>query len=63
MVPNTAAEPPPLATPLDEFGFIAPDSAAGVIGAGLSTRPADVSMVVQDATGAAMRALNAGARR
>jgi len=48
---------------LDEFGFIAPGAATGIIGAGVATRPADVSLVVQDATGAAMRALNAGGRR
>ena len=63
MVPNTAEEPPPLDTALDEFGFIAPDVAAGVIGAGVSMRPVDVSMAVQDATGAALKAINAGARR
>jgi heterodisulfide reductase subunit A-like polyferredoxin len=63
MVPNTAQEPPPLDTALDEFGFIAPDPLAGVIGAGVATRPADVSMVVQDATGAALKAIVAGARR
>jgi len=63
MVPNTAEEAPPLGTPLDEFGFIAPGAATGVIGAGVATRPADVSLVVQDATGAAMKAINAGAGR
>jgi quinone-modifying oxidoreductase subunit QmoA len=63
MVPNTAEEPPPLATDLDEFGFIAPDGEAGVIGAGVATRPVDVVTSVQDATGAALKALIAGARR
>ena len=63
MVPNTAEEPPPLDTALDEFGFIAPDAVAGVIGAGVAMRPVDVSMAVQDATGAAMKAINAGVRR
>lgn len=62
MVPNTADTPPPLGTPLDEFGFIAPDS-AGVIGAGTASRPLDVAASVQDATGAAMRALIAAAGR
>lgn len=61
MVPNTAAEPPPLDTALDEFGFMAPDSAAGIVGAGVTMRPSDVAAAVQDATGAALRALNAGA--
>ena len=64
MVPNTAQEPPPLDTALDEFGFIAPDGASGVIGAGVAMRPVDVLTSVQDATGAALRALiTAGARR
>jgi quinone-modifying oxidoreductase subunit QmoA len=58
MVPNTADEPPPLDTALDEFGFIAPDGAAGIIGAGVAMRPVDVATAVQDATGAALRALN-----
>jgi quinone-modifying oxidoreductase subunit QmoA len=63
MVPNTAEKPPPLATDLDEFGFIAPDGEAGVIGAGVATRPVDVVTSVQDAAGAALKALIAGARR
>ncbi len=63
MVPNTVDIPPPLDTPLDEFGFIAPDTGKGVIGAGTSTRPFDVASSVQDATGAAMRAINAGIGR
>jgi quinone-modifying oxidoreductase subunit QmoA len=63
MVPNTAEEPPPLDTALDEFGFITPDAVAGVIGAGVVMRPVDVSMAVQDATGAALKAISAGARR
>ncbi|MFH2204961.1 MAG: CoB--CoM heterodisulfide reductase iron-sulfur subunit A family protein [Elusimicrobiota bacterium] len=63
MVPNTADTPPPLDTPLDDYGFIAPDSGQGVIGAGTSTRPLDVSMSVQDATGAAMKALITAAGR
>jgi quinone-modifying oxidoreductase subunit QmoA len=63
MVPNTASEPPPLDTALDEFGFIIPDSGKGVIGAGTTVRPLDVASSVQDATGAAMKALNTGAGR
>jgi heterodisulfide reductase subunit A-like polyferredoxin len=62
MVPNTAEEPPPLDTALDEFGFIAPDGATGIIGAGVAMRPVDVSMAVQDATGAALKAMNAAPR-
>ncbi len=63
MVPNTVDVPPPLDTPLDEFGFIAPDTGRGVIGAGTSARPFDVASSVQDATGAAMKAINAGTGR
>jgi quinone-modifying oxidoreductase subunit QmoA len=63
MVPNTAEAPPPLDTELDDFGFIAPDSNNGVIGAGTTMRPFEVSATVQDATGAALKAINIGTRR
>jgi quinone-modifying oxidoreductase subunit QmoA len=62
MVPNTAEQPPPLDTVLDEFGFITPDATTGIIGAGVAVRPVDVATAVQDATGAALTAMNAGAR-
>jgi quinone-modifying oxidoreductase subunit QmoA len=62
MVPNTADQPPPLGTALDEFGFIAPGG-TGVIGAGVANRPVDVVTSVQDATGAVLKALNAGTGR
>lgn len=63
MVPNTADDPPPLDTELDEFGFIAPATGKGVIGAGTVTRPFDVAASVQDATGAALKAINQGGGR
>ncbi len=63
MVPNTADDAPPLDTPLDEFGFIAPHTGTGVIGAGVASRPVDVAASVQEATGAVLRAIIAGARR
>jgi len=63
MVPNTAEIPPPLDTPLDEFGFIAPDAEKGVIGTGTVMRPLEVAGTIQDATGAALKALNTGTRR
>lgn len=63
MVPNTAEDPPPVDLPLDDFGFIAPNANNGVVGAGVANRPVDVAASVQDATGAALRAINAGARR
>ena len=62
MVPNTADDPPPLDTPLDDFGFIAPDTGKGVIGAGTAMRPFDVSASVQDATGAALKAITVKVR-
>jgi quinone-modifying oxidoreductase subunit QmoA len=63
MVPNTADEPPPMDVSLDEFGFVAPNGAAGVIAAGVTSRPVDVAAAVQEATGAALKAIIAGARR
>jgi quinone-modifying oxidoreductase subunit QmoA len=63
MVPNAVDSPPPLETPLDDFGFIVPDTENGVVGAGVAARPYDVSATVQDATGAALKALNSGTRR
>jgi quinone-modifying oxidoreductase subunit QmoA len=63
MVPNTVDQAPPLGTVLDEFGFIAPDQTTGVIGAGVATRPLDVACSIQDATGAALKAINHGVRR
>jgi quinone-modifying oxidoreductase subunit QmoA len=62
MVPNTADEPPPLETARDDFGFIAPDEKTGIIGAGVAVRPQDVSASLQDATGAALKAVNIGRR-
>ncbi|RKX21707.1 MAG: heterodisulfide reductase subunit A, partial [Candidatus Zixiibacteriota bacterium] len=63
MVPNTSTEAPPVETPLDEYGFIAPDTGKGVIGTGTVMRPLDVAATVQDATGAALKALNSAAGR
>jgi quinone-modifying oxidoreductase subunit QmoA len=63
MVPNTSQDAPPLNTALDEYGFIAPDGNSGVIGAGVAVRPVDVVTTVQDATGAALKAVIAGSGR
>ncbi|HDL02849.1 MAG TPA: CoB--CoM heterodisulfide reductase iron-sulfur subunit A family protein [candidate division Zixibacteria bacterium] len=63
MVPNTADEAPPLETPLDDFGFIVPDTGKGVLGTGSAVRPMEVSASIQDATGTALKALNIGTRR
>ena len=63
MVPNSVDAPPPLGTVLDDFGFIALDGDKGIVGAGVANRPLDVSASIQDATGAALRAINiAGGR-
>jgi quinone-modifying oxidoreductase subunit QmoA len=61
MVPNTRTDPPPVDVPLDEFGFIAPQLTPGFVGAGTTMRPLDVAMSIQDATGAALKAINATA--
>jgi quinone-modifying oxidoreductase subunit QmoA len=59
MVPNTAAEPPPLTTERDEVGFLVPGPLTGLIGAGVAVRPVDVATAVQDGTSAALKAINA----
>jgi quinone-modifying oxidoreductase subunit QmoA len=59
MVPNTAADPPPLDTERDEFGFLVSDPLTGLIGAGVAVRPVDVATTVQDGTSAALKAINA----
>jgi quinone-modifying oxidoreductase subunit QmoA len=63
MVPSNVDDPPPLETPLDDFGFVAPDAPSGIVAAGVAGRPVDVATSVQEATGAALRAINLGARR
>lgn len=44
---------------LDQYGFVVPD---GILGAGCAKRPMDVSTSVQDATGAALKAIQSVAR-
>jgi quinone-modifying oxidoreductase subunit QmoA len=63
MVPNTVDAKPPLETTLDPYGFIAGDSDKGVIGAGTAMLPCDVAVSVQQATGAALKAINIAGRR
>jgi quinone-modifying oxidoreductase subunit QmoA len=56
IVPQTEGLPAGFA--LDEFKFLSlPDGKAGLYGAGCARRPAEVSASVQDATGAALKAL------
>jgi len=55
-VPQTQSLPPCL--PLDEFGFLgAPPGRTGLYAAGCVRRLEEVSASVQDATGAALKAL------
>jgi quinone-modifying oxidoreductase subunit QmoA len=63
MVPNSVDHRPPGDAILDEYGFIVQEDDKGVVGAGVSSRPFDVSASVQDATGAVLKALIAGGRR
>lgn len=63
MVPNTLDDPPPIDTKFDDYGFIVSNGNDGVIGAGTLTRPFDVASSVQDATGAALKALIIGTGR
>jgi quinone-modifying oxidoreductase subunit QmoA len=56
MQPNTSLEKVPAQNvQYDEFGFIISD--VGVHGAGVTTKPMDVATCMQDATGAALKAL------
>ena len=61
MMPQS--EFPPLAVKRDEFGFLkGTDGLAGIYAAGCARRPCDVSATVQDATRAALNALQSAAR-
>lgn len=57
MVPNSALEKPPVDVELDENGFIVSKFGNGIIGTGTAVRPVDVASSVQDATGAAIKAM------
>jgi heterodisulfide reductase subunit A-like polyferredoxin len=60
MVPVTADRPVPgLPIEYDEYGFALEDRAAGIFVAGVARRPADVVTSVRDATGAALKAIQA----
>jgi len=63
MVPNAVDQAPPGEATLDEYGFVISEEGKAVVGAGVASRPFDVSASVQDATGAVLKALNAGGRR
>ncbi len=63
MQPSTSIEAPALNVDMDENGFIVQnDEAAGMFGVGTCVRPLAVSETLQDATGAAMKALQMARR-
>jgi quinone-modifying oxidoreductase subunit QmoA len=64
MVPNSAQDPLPLALARDDSGFIiAGQDGTGLVAAGCVKQPVDVATSVQDATAAALRAVQAICRR
>ncbi len=59
MVPSAKANPLPLELNLDEYGFCSPNGhPAGVIAAGTAKGPTGVASSIQDATGAALKAIH-----
>ena len=64
MVPGTATDKIPVDAAYDENGFVlASQPVPGIIGAGCVRKPVDVSSSVQDATAAALKAIQATCRR
>lgn len=64
MVPASAIDKPPAQLALDENGFILADQPmAGMVGTGCAKKPVDVASSVQDATAAALKAIQATCRR
>ena len=64
MVPNSIREVPAPDVSCDEYGFLTNDpDKAGIYGAGCARRPTDVASSVQDATAAALKAIQSIARR
>lgn len=60
MQPSTAAGMPALDVDMDDYGFIVPEgNEGGIMSAGVASGPLDVSMSVQSATAAALRAIQA----
>jgi quinone-modifying oxidoreductase subunit QmoA len=57
MVPTTARQGVPMEASYDEYGFLMESGSSGVIPAGCVKKPVDVAHSVQDATGAALRAI------
>jgi len=64
MEPATATAKVPASVTYDDYGFmVSEQEQRGIYGAGCIKRPADVAGVVQDATGAALRAIQSVVRR
>lgn len=63
MVPSTAEEKAPAEMSYDEEGFIFDTSIPGIYAAGCVKKPLDVASCVQDATAAALRAIQSTVRR
>lgn len=60
MQPSTAAGMPKLDVEMDDYGFVVPEgNEGGIMSAGVASGPLDVSMTVQSATAAALRAIQA----
>ena len=64
MVPNTPTSEAAVGLAVDEHGFILSDQGkSGMVGAGCVKQPADVATSAQDATAAALKAIQATVRR
>jgi quinone-modifying oxidoreductase subunit QmoA len=63
MVPSTADEPLPVDVAKDPNGFLLDSDESGIIPAGCVKQPVDVATSVQDATAAALKALQFTVRR
>jgi quinone-modifying oxidoreductase subunit QmoA len=63
MAPSTSVEKAPGEAAYDDNGFMLADQKPGMIGAGCARRPSDVASSVQDATAAALKAIQATFRR
>ncbi|MBI5252318.1 MAG: CoB--CoM heterodisulfide reductase iron-sulfur subunit A family protein [Desulfomonile tiedjei] len=57
MVPGTASVKPELDMEYDDFGFVTSSGASGIIPAGCVKAPMEVAASLQDATGAALKAI------
>jgi quinone-modifying oxidoreductase subunit QmoA len=64
MQPTTSKTKPPVNVELDQYGFVGRDTGApGIVGAGCVRTPVGVTEAVADGTAAALKAIQAIARR